>query len=306
MATNIEQRSEATNDASWAFEPGTEITPQREAIALLGDGVRTETWLAWDTFRWAPVVVKIARPDHIESQRTVESLRREAQAHATLTHPLVRQLFDDHTDAVVPHLVLEYVQGPALADLLVDSAMHPVDVTRLGLQIGSVLRYFHARGQLHLDVKPGNAVLRAGHSVLIDLGFTRPIGWTAHDGVARGSRPYMAPEQCRCEPLTPATDLFGLGATLFELATMTAPFACLDTGFDQLERRAVAPSELGAALPGEVEDLIVAMLAPEPVNRPASIDDVLRVLDDALPPDQDHLWPEFASKALSAGLRHPS
>src|SRR4051794_6904500 len=66
MATNIEQRSDPTNDESWAFEPGTEITPQREAIALLGDGVRTETWLAWDTFRWAPVVVKIARPDHIE------------------------------------------------------------------------------------------------------------------------------------------------------------------------------------------------------------------------------------------------
>ncbi len=299
MTTNIEPRTDPAHEMSWSFEPGVEITAQRQAIALLGDGVRTETWLAWDTFRWAPVVVKIARPDHVTSPGTVEALRREAHAHATLAHPLVRQLFDDHTDADAPHLVLEYVQGPALADLLIDSAVHPVDVIRLGLQIGSVLRYFHACGQLHLDVKPGNAVLRAGHSVLIDLGFTRPIGWTARDGVPRGSRPYMAPEQCRCEPLTPATDLFGLGATLFELATMTPPFSCMDDGFEQLDRRATAPSELGAALPEEVDGLIVALLAPEPAHRPSSIDEVLRVLDNALPPDEDRIWPDFASVCLA-------
>jgi len=199
---------------SWCFDPGAEITPQHRAIALLGDGIRTETWLAWDTLRWAPVVVKIARPDHVASSSTIDALRREAHAHAMITHPLVRQLFDDQTEAAAPHLVLEYVQGPALADLVVDRAVHPVDVIRLGLQIASVLRYFHACGLVHLDVKPGNAVLRAGHSVLIDLGFTRPMGWTALDGIPRGSRPYMAPEQCRCEPRTPATDLFGLGATL--------------------------------------------------------------------------------------------
>jgi len=299
MATNVETSNHTARDQSWAFEPGAEITPQHHAIALLGDGVRTETWLAWDTIRWAPVVVKIARPDHVESRRTIESLRREARAHTMLVHPLVRQLFEDHTDAVVPHLVLEYVQGPALADLLIDHALHPVDVIRLGLQIGSVLRYFHGQGQLHLDVKPGNAVLRAGHSVLIDLGFTRPVGWAAHDGVPRGSRPYMAPEQCRCEPLTPATDLFGLGATLFELATMTAPFSCSDGGFEQLDRRAVSPSELGAALPDQVDDVIVALLAPDAADRPSSIDEVLRVLDDALPPDQEHVWPEFASASLT-------
>jgi serine/threonine protein kinase len=285
---------------SWSFEPGAEITAEHQAIALLGDGMRTETWLAWDAFRWAPVVIKIARPDHVASARTIEALRREAHAHATLTHPLVRQLFDDRTDAAAPHLVLEYVQGPALAELVIDRAVHPVDVIRLGLQIGSVLRYFHASGHLHLDVKPGNAVLRAGHSVLIDLGFTRPVGWAANDGVPRGSRPYMAPEQCRCDPVTPATDLFGLGATLYELATMTPPFSCQDDGFEQLDRRATAPNQMGAALPEDVDALIVALLAPEPADRPSSIDEVLRVLDDALPPDQDHTWPDFASVSLAS------
>src|SRR3954471_24768863 len=78
MATNVETSNHTARDQSWAFEPGAELTPQHHAIALLGDGVRTETWLAWDTIRWAPVVVKIARPDHVESRRTIESLRREA------------------------------------------------------------------------------------------------------------------------------------------------------------------------------------------------------------------------------------
>jgi serine/threonine protein kinase len=296
---DIEPRNHPAHEMSWCFDPGAEITPQHRAIALLGDGIRTETWLAWDTLRWAPVVVKIARPDHVASSSTIDALRREAHAHAMITHPLVRQLFDDQTEAAAPHLVLEYVQGPALADLVVDRAVHPVDVIRLGLQIASVLRYFHACGLVHLDVKPGNAVLRAGHSVLIDLGFTRPMGWTALDGIPRGSRPYMAPEQCRCEPLTQATDLFGLGATLFELATMKPPFSCQEDGFEQLDRRATAPSELGAALPEDVDALIVALLAPEPADRPSSIDEVLRVLDDALPPNHDHVWPEFASRYLA-------
>ena len=71
MTTNIEPRMHPAHEMSWSFDPGVEITPQHQTIALLGDGMRTETWLAWDTFRWAPVVVKIARPDHVASSSTM-------------------------------------------------------------------------------------------------------------------------------------------------------------------------------------------------------------------------------------------
>src|SRR5690242_7294612 len=117
---------------SWGFEAGAEITPGTRAIALLGDGHRTETWLAWDVRRWAPVTVKICRPDHVRSERAIAGLRREADAHRTLRHPLIRELLDDGIDTRRPHLVMEYVQGPAVIDCLDDGPFHPVDVTRIG------------------------------------------------------------------------------------------------------------------------------------------------------------------------------
>src|SRR5690348_2056173 len=117
MEANVDTRLPEPDElASWDFEPGAEITPATQAVALLGDGTRTETWLAWEIERWAPVTVKICRPDHLHSERTLTGLRREADAHRQLEHPAIRRLLDDGLDTPRPHLVMEYVQGPALRD----------------------------------------------------------------------------------------------------------------------------------------------------------------------------------------------
>jgi serine/threonine protein kinase len=286
--------------ASWDFEPGDVITPATRAVALLGDGRRTETWLAWETERWTPVTVKICRPDHLESERTRAGLRREADAHRTLVHPAIRSLLDDGLDTPRPHLVMEYVQGPALCDCLEEGPFHPVDVIRVGLQLGSVLHFLHQRGWLYLDLKPQNAILYAGQAVLIDLGFVRPIGWWDDDGVPRGSRPYMAPEQCRCERVDVTTDLFGLGTVLFELATAEPPFESDESCFEQLARRARPVRDRARDLPIAVADLLDALLEPDPARRPASAAEVLRALDGALPPDQDPMWPAFVTPLLAS------
>jgi len=289
---------DAPRPKSWAFEAGAEITPGTSAIALLGDGNRTETWLAWDTRRWAPVTVKICRPDHLRSERAIAGLRREADAHRTLRHPSIRELLDDGVDTPHPHLVMEYVQGPALADCLEDGPFHPVDVIRIGLQLGSVLHYLHRRGWLYLDLKPHNVILYAGQAVLIDLGFVRPTGWYSDDGVPRGSRAYMAPEQCRCEPLTEATDLFGLGTVLYEIATTTPPFESDEACFEQLARHA-APVGTGAPkLPAAVAEVIDALLEPDAARRPTAAADVLEALNGALPDDQAPMWPPFVTPLL--------
>ena len=204
----------STDDADyvgWEFEPGHEITAHKYAWALLGDGKRTESWLAWDAVLWAPVVVKLPRPDHLESNRTLMGMQREAEVHRTVRHPAIQRLLEDGTEAVVPHLVVEYIEGPALIDCVENGPLHTTDVVRLGLQVGSVLQYLHGQGLLYLDLKPHNVVVRHGHAVVLDLGFVRPTGWPTPDGVPRGSRPYMAPEQCRCEPVTERTDLLRSG-----------------------------------------------------------------------------------------------
>ena len=282
----------------WEFEPGHEITARKYAWALLGDGKRTESWLAWDAVLWAPVVVKLPRPDHLESSRTLMGMQREAEVHRTVRHPAVQRLLEDGTDATLPHLVMEYIEGPALIDCLDNGPLHPIDVARLGLQVGSVLQYLHGQSLLYLDLKPHNVVVRHGHAVVLDLGFVRPTGWPTPDGVPRGSRPYMAPEQCRCEPVTERTDLFTLGAFLYEIATAEPAFESDENCFEQLDRRALPTSEHGVELPEVLDSMITALLEPNASDRPGSVAEVMRALEVLLPTDAAPMWPAFASDLL--------
>jgi eukaryotic-like serine/threonine-protein kinase len=287
------------DDESWEYAPGDELLPGKHAIACLGDGMRTESWLAWDAARWAPVVVKVARPGHVTSDATVRALAREADAHRRLIHPALQRMLEDGAGATMPHLVLEYIQGPTLAGLVAQRGrLNAVDVVRLGLQIASVLHYAHGEGLLHLDVKPGNVVLRAGQAVLIDLGFVRPVGWAPPDASPRGSWRHMAPEQCRGEPSTERTDLFGLGTVLYEVATGQRAFQSTEECMEQLERAATPARTHAPELPDDLDALIGSLLERDPSRRPSSAADVLAALDSAIPPDVDHVWPSFGRQLL--------
>ena len=156
-------------ELSWNWSPGHELAPGLLAWALLGDGRRCETWPAWDLGRWCPVAVKLPRPG--SSARAVAALAQEAQVAGPVAHPGIRRLLESRLDQPLPHLVFEYVEGPTLDDALADDGpFHPVDVLLTGMQLAAALGHLHGRGLAHLDVKPGNVVLREGRPVLIDLG----------------------------------------------------------------------------------------------------------------------------------------
>lgn len=287
-------------EVGWEFAPGDEVVRNRCAVARLGDGQRTESWLAWDRNRWAAVVVKIVRPSHLQSDNALASLRREASAHQALRHPSVQRLLDDGTEDERPHLVTEYIQGPSLADLrATHGALMTVDVVRFGLHIASALHHLHGGGLLHLDLKPGNVVVRAGHAIVIDLGCVRPVGWAPEDGYPRGSRPYMAPEQCRCEAADERTDLFALGTVLYEAASGEPAFCSTDECFEQLERPASRPKDRNTAVSTSLDEVICALLERDPANRPGSSAEVLAALDAALPPGEDPVWPSFVTPLTS-------
>ncbi len=153
------------------------------------------------------------------------ALAQEAQVAGSVAHPGIRRLLESRLDQPLPHLVFEYVEGPTLDDALADDGpFHPVDVLLTGMQLAAALGHLHGRGLAHLDVKPGNVVLREGRPVLIDLGLARPVGEAPAGRHRRGSPPWMAPEQVRRLPASPGMDLFALGAVLFELATGTQAF----------------------------------------------------------------------------------
>jgi serine/threonine protein kinase len=217
-------------EPSWNWAPGHELAPGLLAWALLGDGRRCETWLAWDVGRWCPVAVKLPRPGG-QQARAVAALAQEAQVAESVAHPGIRRLLESRLDQPLPLLVFEYVEGPTLDDALAaDGPFHPVDVLLVGMQLAAALGHLHDRGLAHLDVKPGNVVLRDGRPVLIDLGLARPVGEAPVGRHRRGSPPWMAPEQVRRRPASPGMDLFALGAVLFELATGTKAFDPADDG----------------------------------------------------------------------------
>jgi eukaryotic-like serine/threonine-protein kinase len=294
-------------EPSWDWPPGHELAPGLLAWALLGDGRRCETWLAWDLGRCCPVAVKLPRPG--QGARAVGGLVREAQVAASTAHPGVRRMLDARLDQPLPHLVFDYVEGPTLDDALADDGpFHQVDVLLVGMQLAAALGHLHGRGLAHLDVKPGNVVLRDGRPVLIDLGLARPVGEAPPGGHRRGSPPWMAPEQVRRRPASPAMDLFALGAVLYELATGTPAFEPLDHGpperrWPQLAGPPPPVSSRNPEVPAATDRAVAALLAPDPADRPATTGQVLALLAAAMPADaaeEDRLWPTWATGHLPA------
>jgi serine/threonine protein kinase len=293
-------------DPSWDWPPGHELAPGLLAWALLGDGRRCETWLAWDLDRWCPVAVKLPRPGR-GTGRAAAALAAEAEVAGGITHPGVRRLLDTRLDGPLPYLLFEYVEGPTLDDALTaDGPFHPVDVLLTGMQLAAALGHLHGRGLVHLDVKPGNAVLRDGRPVLIDLGLAGPVGEPPAGGHRRGSPPWMAPEQVRRRPASPGMDLFALGAVLFELATGTQAFEPADDGppgrrWPQLSGPPPAARGRNPEVPAAVDRAVAALLAPDPGHRPASAAAALALLAAAMPADaaeEDRPWPDWATGRL--------
>ena len=176
--------------------------------------------------------------------------------------------------------MLETLTGQTLAHLVANSprSLARADISFLGLQLCSAVGYLHRHDVLHLDLKPSNVVCRDGQAVLIDLSIARRPGRT---GPGVGTSQYMSPEQARGGRVGPAADVWGIGATLFEAATATAPFARLDEGYAQLMTRA-APIDRTRRLTRGLCDAIGRCLSPEPKRRP-SLDELGDSLEAVLP-----------------------
>lgn len=262
----------------WGFVSGEPISTGRQALRLLGGGVRYEAWLAWDETLFAPVVAKVLRPSELDSARAHRALAREADVAARLAHPSLVRSFGAVLDGPHPHLVLEFVEGPRLSTLLRRYGPLPLEqVLPLGLELCSVLHYLGASATVHLDVKPTNIVMSAPPR-LIDLSLARTTAAAAELTGPVGTDAYMAPEQCipgQGGPIGPATDVWGVGATLHEAISGAAPFepgtneptAAPHAQWPQLVRK---PAQLPRSVPAPLAEAVLACLDPDPTGRPTA------------------------------------
>lgn len=249
--------------------PGQEVLPGYHAVALLSRGHRVDTYDVRSVERDCRCVVKVVREDRRHEQRIRDAVLLEATLLQRFTHPhLVRGY--EVVEHPVPGMVLETLAGDTLDALIEDGPLGAADVAQLGLQLVSVLGYLHRQGWLHLDVKPANIVVENGRATLLDLSIAAPPG----DGRAGAGTPeYRAPEQATGLGLSAATDVWGLGVTLFESLTGQLPSG------DQAHRhgrgrlrgrhRPTPPPALEAAVPAGYANLLRGCLDLDPRARPS-------------------------------------
>lgn len=268
-----------------SLAPGDPLPGATTAWNRLGVGYRCETWLAWSSALWWPVVVKFPRPHQRDHPRARGSLRREVAALKGNLHPGLPRLYIDGTDAAEPHVVLEYLDGPALDDEIDErGAFGALDVALLASQLLAALRTVHARGLAHVDIKPANILLRDGRPVVVDFGSAREIGAPQPVGKLIGSPGYAAPELEAGEPISTTMDVYGVGAVLHEAVTGKITF--------EPEIAAEKRPEPIPPPPSEVADVVMSMLDPDPSSRPC-LDAALHAFGTIAREMDCPVWPDW-------------
>jgi serine/threonine-protein kinase len=250
---------------------------------VLGVGAMAKVLLAHDAELGREVAVKLLDEGLAADPNFRARFAREARVAAGLSHPNVVTVFDVGEAAGRPFIVMELVPGRTLEERLRrEGALRANDVLAIARQVCAGLEHAHANGLVHRDLKPANLIERDDGTVKIaDFGIARAVEGTelTEAGTVVGTAAYLAPEQAEAGTVTAATDLFALGAVLYELLTGRQPWK-VDSLAELAGRRDAPPPELPADTPPGLRAAIERCLLPEPEDRPSSAAEVVRLLDD--------------------------
>ena len=278
--------------------------------AVLGRGTMGTVWSAHDEVLDRPVAVKeVLLPPGIpdaEADALRERTLREARTIAALSHPNVVTLYDVAREGAAPFVVMELVASRSLAELLLEGALPPGQVAAVGAAVAAALQAAHAAGITHRDVKPGNVLMaHDGRIKLTDFGIARnPADQTlTATGLMLGSPAYIAPEIASGRPVTPAADLWGLGATLFAAVEGRPPY---DAGTAMATVASVVQDEVPRpSCSGPLAEVISGLMVKDPARRMPLSQVRRRLGAPPEPADPQPTDPQPAPRAARAATSAP-
>ncbi|MBK5224439.1 MAG: Stk1 family PASTA domain-containing Ser/Thr kinase [Acidimicrobiia bacterium] len=248
-------------------------------------GGMADVFLARDQLLDRPVAIKVLFPQFASDPSFVERFRREAQSAANLNHPNIVAVYDWGEERGTYFIVMEYVEGRSLAEILRSEGMlHPDRAADIATDVAAALSFAHRNGVVHRDIKPGNILIApSGQVKVTDFGIARAFGGGGADsnltqtGSVMGTATYFSPEQAQGQQVDPRSDLYSLGIVLFEMLASRPPFtgdSAVVIAYKQVQEAPVTPSSINPRVPASIEAITMRLLAKSPADRYPSAEDV--------------------------------
>ena len=261
------------------------VDSRYEIVDRLARGGMATVYRAHDRRLDRTVALKLMHAHLADSPDFVSRFRREARAAARLSNPGVVAVYDQGSLDGVAYLVMEYVEGPTLRDLITAGPLSVKEALGLVAQLLRPLGAAHRAGLVHRDIKPENVLLPSDGSVakVADFGLARAVTEVTQTttGNVLGTVAYLAPELITSGDSTSRADVFSAGVVLYELLTGEQPFTAdspIQIAFRNVHEDVPLPSALVPDMPADVDELVATMTRREPQERPADADEALALL----------------------------
>ncbi len=296
------------------IEQGTVIDGRYEVLSRIGTGGMADVYLARDQLLGRQVAVKLLHHRFAEDQEFVERFRREASSAAGLSHPNVVAIFDRGEWDGTYYIAMEYLPGRSLKAVVREQGpLEPARAIDIVIQILQAARFAHRRGVIHRDLKPHNVILdEEGRAKVTDFGIARAgASDMTLTGSIMGTAQYLSPEQAQGHAVSAASDIYAVGIVLYELLTGTVPFdgeTAVTIALKQVSAAPLPPSavvshattqspdgastqpadvtapgapvptQARAAIPPELDAVVLRALAKDPAERFADADEFIAAL----------------------------
>jgi serine/threonine protein kinase len=246
-----------------------------ELVELIATGGMGEVWRGIDQILGRPVAIKMLAAMHADDEQFRARFRAEARYASSLAHPGITRVFDygEHSPLGGPYLVMELVDGQPLSEIIERyGRLDPYVVLDIVAQAARAMDAAHRAGIVHRDIKPGNLLIMAdGTTKITDFGIAKAnqpdVNLTA-TGIVMGTALYVSPEQATGQPLTGSSDIYSLGVVAYECLAGDPPFVSDQAIAIAIMHKHDPVPPLPNDVPRPIADLVYAMLAKEPRDRP--------------------------------------